>query len=512
MNDIKKLFDSIPLPYKYCLIPEPDEPDLVRLKKRYYCVNHVITNVTRCAFKHAGFISTKSKTKWNASWGKQYDNSQYGTCACWQKVNHFAGAFLIGRKDQLHKRMMELRSRDHSLASFYPKSFLLPDDYSKLQHIWKKKELWIVKPVASSRGRGIYVVSSKEKKTPQSNGKIVQYYISKPLLITRRKFDIRLYALVTSVTPIRIYMHTKSGLARFATHEYNMDVDGSSQDKHMHLTNFAINKGDELFVKCSEINKNSKVEERIENSKWSLSFLLDYLEKNYNVKNLFEELERVTATTILTGMAEVRSYHSRYVVHRHTCYELYGIDIILDETFKPYVMEVNISPSLNGTNSTLDFQLKYPLMLDVLRMARIIDCPPKKEFPCQGLSLVERECRLSMAKGRLSEIELNKSFDGSNKNNKSPWDNPVFADYVMVRDFIEEKNIKSDFKRIYPKRKNYDEFEKCYSAKRYHDIVFGEWIKMSNENRLKVLKQHLNVYKNKMDEINNNLCSSVSKK
>ena len=497
-------------------------------------------------FQHAGFSPTNKKLRWNASWGKQYDSSEYDSCKCWQKVNHFSGAYLIGRKDQLHKRMTELCNRtDSNFTSFYPKSYLIPEESAKLQEVWKKKVLWIVKPVASSRGRGIHVVSSKESKPPQKSGTIVQYYISRPFLITGRKFDIRLYALVTSVSPLRIYLHT-SGLARFATHEYDTTT---PTDKHTHLTNFSVNKSDSKFIKSTS---SDPTEEKVENSKWSLSYFLNYIDQiGIESTKVMKDIERVVCMTIIAGMSEVRSFHNRHVIHRHTSYELYGLDVILDSDLHPHIMEVNISPSLNSTDSPLDFRLKYPMVIDILNMARIVDCNPKSDNPCPGMVLVDKECRLSMAKGRTTEVEsLYKNFNESeiqsprrvkskglsslssmtsprldssqmhqnasamaalpslNKNRKkqigvkkSPWNSPVFADFVMIRDFIEEKKRLGGFHRIYPKRKTMDEYTVCFNSMRYHDIVFGSWIKMSNEQRLNVLRKNWNVYCQTMNKI-----------
>uniref|UniRef100_A0A663DWB4 Uncharacterized protein n=1 Tax=Aquila chrysaetos chrysaetos TaxID=223781 RepID=A0A663DWB4_AQUCH len=68
-----------------------------------------------------------------------------------------------------------------------------------------------------------------------------------PFLIDGFKFDMRIYVLVTSCDPLRIFVY-KEGLARFATMRY---IDPSSRnldDICMHLTNYAINKRNENFV------------------------------------------------------------------------------------------------------------------------------------------------------------------------------------------------------------------------------------------------------------------------
>jgi len=33
-------------------------------------------------------------------------------------------------------------------------------------------------------------------------------------------------------------------------------------------------------------------------------------------------------------------------IHRTNCYEVYGFDIMIDSDFKPWLIEINLSPSL----------------------------------------------------------------------------------------------------------------------------------------------------------------------
>jgi tubulin polyglutamylase TTLL6/13 len=69
---------------------------------------------------------------------------------------------------------------------------------------------------------------------------VVQQYIKKPLLIDNLKFDCRLYVLVLSVDPLRIYLF-KEGLARFSTDLYQAPCKKNLSNLYMHLTNYAIN-------------------------------------------------------------------------------------------------------------------------------------------------------------------------------------------------------------------------------------------------------------------------------
>lgn len=62
----------------------------------------------------------------------------------------------------------------------------------------------------------------------------------------------------------------------------------------------------------------------------------------------------------------IRSLQSvqKVMLNDKHCFELYGFDILLDDQLKPWLIEVNGSPSMTA-NTTHDFELKCNLLDDV---------------------------------------------------------------------------------------------------------------------------------------------------
>lgn len=60
---------------------------------------------------------------------------------------------------------------------------------------------------------GIKVINDFKEVPTKKGVMCVQRYLKKPLLINNLKFDLRVYVLVTSVEPLRIYLY-EEGLTR----------------------------------------------------------------------------------------------------------------------------------------------------------------------------------------------------------------------------------------------------------------------------------------------------------
>lgn len=104
------------------------------------------------------------------------------------------------------------------------------------------KNIWIAKPAGLSRGRGIQVFSNLDELAEYTRGKdhnwIVQKYIENPLIINNRKFDLRIWVLVTSLNPLTIWFWDKP-YVRFPAADYNAD---NLNDRFIHLTNNSVGK------------------------------------------------------------------------------------------------------------------------------------------------------------------------------------------------------------------------------------------------------------------------------
>ena len=123
----------------------------------------------------------------------------------------------------------------------------------------------------------------------------------------------------------------------------------------MHLTNVAIAKS------ASDYDPERGL-------KWSLCRLKRYL----SARHTEEAVDRLLANIGSIVLQSLRSVQALIMQDAH-CFELYGYDILLDEGLKPWLLEVNASPSLTPSSQE-DFELKYRVlnhMLDVLDLEKV---------------------------------------------------------------------------------------------------------------------------------------------
>lgn len=159
---------------------------------------------------------------------------------------------------------------------FCPKTYIFPDDYRKFcieRESSGNKHMYIMKPAASSCGKGIKVIGPKTQ-VNKKNGYVVSQYISNPHLIDGFKYDLRIYVVVTCFEPLKIFLF-REGLVRFATQKYTNNPK-MLEKRFIHLTNYSINKRADDYVKA----EGNATEDQEDASKWSLMQLKNFFAKN----------------------------------------------------------------------------------------------------------------------------------------------------------------------------------------------------------------------------------------
>jgi len=124
---------------------------------------------------------------------------------------------------------------------FFPRTFLVPSEGVNLREAMEhgpKNATYIVKPRTLCQGKGISLIQSFAK-LPPNESCVVQRYIDNPLLIDGLKFDLRIYVLVYSVQPLKIFIF-RNGLARFCTTPFEKPTAKNLGKKRMHLTKFVM--------------------------------------------------------------------------------------------------------------------------------------------------------------------------------------------------------------------------------------------------------------------------------
>lgn len=176
-----------------------------------------------------------------------------------QMVNHIPNCSLFTNKLNLlcslqaYEKTQLNNPNGHSLfmplADYVPLTYKLdvPADKEAYFSTAKKDELWICKPVSMNQGKGIYLVRSpemlKQRLDAAEDGqqkkfggnkltqRIIQKYIDNPLLVNRKKFDIRCYMTIASTKPIlALFCH---GYLRLTMNDFVHD----DNNLLTHLTN-----------------------------------------------------------------------------------------------------------------------------------------------------------------------------------------------------------------------------------------------------------------------------------
>lgn len=144
------------------------------------------------------------------------------------------------------------------------------EEFQAFTRAFTKDSWWIIKPGEdSNRGHGIKVLNNLQKikecimyefnnGLKQYKTCIIQRYIENPYLVHRRKFDIRVFALLSYVSNfekaegILRGWYYEEGYIRTSCKEFTMN---QGDNPYIHLTNDAIQKQSQDYGKFESGNK-----------------------------------------------------------------------------------------------------------------------------------------------------------------------------------------------------------------------------------------------------------------
>lgn len=339
---------------------------------RFKCgLQNTILDVLRA---RPGWQEVQGEGEWDFYWCEVYYMKETFDHAYLEehvRINHFRNHYELTRKNLMVKNLKRLRRQleresgktEAQKCDFFPSTYELPSEYHIFVDEYRRNPgfIWIMKPIAKSQGKGIFLFRRLKDITDWKKGTeyssladqakdgpetyVVQRYIENPYLIGGRKFDLRIYVLVTSYNPLRVWLY-RSGFARFSNTRFSLE---SIDDSYIHLTNVAV-------------QKTAPDYDPEKGCKWSLHQLRQYLTAKHgciSVEQLFKQINDILIYSLQSCQ--------RVIINDKHCFELYGYDILIDSTLKPWLIEINASPSLTASNQE-DYDLKFGLLNDVLNV------------------------------------------------------------------------------------------------------------------------------------------------
>jgi len=345
----------------------------------------------------------------------------------WQRINHFPGMTGIARKARLAQNLEKMRRQYPRNYSFYPRTWCLPLELAEFRSMFDAKghssKIFIIKPDAGCQGRGIFLTQDFGRLNPMESV-VAQQYIKKPLLIDGFKFDLRLYVLIASCSPLRMYLF-HDGLVRLCTEEYVKPKADNLGDRCMHLTNYAVNKHNDNFV------ANEGADAMDVGSKRSLKWFMEWVAAergDAKAAQLWQRVGSLCVKVIISILPSLqreyqelfekdkhmREYRMRHQQHQEAgsregsgeaktgepggamdyeagshCFELLGVDVMIDSALKPWLIEVNHLPSF-ATDSPLDRQIKRSVLEQTLRVVRAKPSDKRKYEECHRRETSQR--------------------------------------------------------------------------------------------------------------------------
>jgi len=245
---------------------------------------------------------------------------------------------------------------------WFPKCFTIPKEKDQLMKFIDQnpQSHWICKPDDGYGGNGMCVYKAGSEAfnnviIKRKGTLAVQQYMSNPYLFAGLyKFHFRCYMLISNVEPLRAYLW-KNAQIQFATHPFDLSQIESKFNKFCHITNYKVNnqKNNRKFVWEDKPGIGIGTE-------WSFERFANYMSKecpNFSSSKFWRDL-RVIAKVVaekLTGSRWVQKSLKKGAFSPHH-FEIYGLDILMDDQCNLAMTEANTTPGLDDTDPVMTYK------------------------------------------------------------------------------------------------------------------------------------------------------------
>ena len=339
-------------------------------------------------------------------------------------------------KDNLYMDYFKMKKEFNSDFNFMSETFIYPNDKLEIEKKFVNykldiNDLWLIKPINDFGGNGIIILN--KLKEIKRDSYLLTKYITNLDLINNKKYDLRLYVLVSGLKPLRIYFN-QEGLIRIATHNFTLNKN-SIKDKFTHITNLGFNSKNKDFIIP---NNNNTIIEKKNSNIWNLDMYRKYLEeKGVDFNKLIEKIKDIIIKAIISVYFNLTEKLSNNSLIANNYYNLLGYDILITDKFEPKLLEINTRPNLVN-HADLDNIINTNVFVDTLNLVGIVPFIRNNDFKSKYIGLLGMTvkeavdnalCELNRPRGDFelifplkSNINIYKKyFKNNNQENEMFW-------------------------------------------------------------------------------------------